>query len=606
MAAEDCIIGIDLGTTNSEVSAYFDGEVRTLAPGENTLLPSCVGLDPDGKLLVGEAARNQQLLYPERTIRSIKRRMGSGEKLRLGDQEFLPQEISALILRELVTWAEGCLGQQVTKAVITVPAYFSDAQRQATREAGQFAGLEVMRILNEPTAASLAYGCEPGTKATLLVYDLGGGTFDVSIVHLEDDVTEVLASHGNNQLGGDDFDQLLVDHFAKVFKEEHGIDPREHAQAHIRLQRAAEEAKHQLSSEPYATVREESLVTHKGTPYHLSLEISRDTYEDMIAPLIESTLESVSKALEDAGVATHQLDGILLVGGATRTPLVSQVLEGRTGLKPRKDVHPDLCVALGAGLMASRLAGHDVERVLVDVSPYSFGISYLGERNGQPYHNCYHPIISRNTPLPVTRTERYNTAYPYQDAVHIKVFQGDSPDALKNLPVGDFYVEGLTEMEEANIVLVRMSLDLDGILHVTAIEKCTGLSKHVRIENALTEKSHEEIEVARSRLRELYGDSGQEMDAALLETAVEDEAAEKATAADNIVELVPGWKQKREEAEALLQRSRGLFDKMHEEDKEEALGMHEALNDSIKAQDEKAYEENMASLKDLLFFVEGT
>ncbi|HJP35462.1 MAG TPA: Hsp70 family protein, partial [Gammaproteobacteria bacterium] len=463
-------------------------------------------------------------------------------------------------------------------------------------------GLEVVRILNEPTAASLAYGCEEGGESTLMVYDLGGGTFDVSIVQMEEDVTEVLASHGNNKLGGDDFDQLLVDRFAKSFEQEHGVDPREDAHASIRLDRAAEEAKRQLSAEPYVTVREEALATVNGLQCHLSLELGRDEYEAMIAPLIESTLESVSKALEDAGKTSQDLDGILLVGGSTRTPLVSRVLEERTGLKPRQDVHPDLCVALGAGVLASRLAGHDIDRVLVDVSPYSFGVSYLGERNGYSYPHCYRPIITRNTPLPVTRTESYWTASDYQSAVHVEVYQGDASDALKNLPVGDFLIEELTEMEEANEVLCRMALDLDGILHVTAIEKRTGLSKHVRIENALTAKSAAEIEEARARLRDLLG--APDGDYIPIDEGHPKENEEPPTH-ENIAEIGPGWTQKREEAEALLARSRALLDTMHDEDKEEAIELHEALNDSLEARDSGAFEDSTRALKDLLFFVEG-
>lgn len=602
MSSNECIIGIDLGTTNSEVAAFLDGEVRIIAPGADKLLPSCVGLTTNDQLLVGDPARNQQLLYPERTVRSVKRLMGSAEHLSLGDRKFTPQEISSLILRELASWAESALGQKVRKAVITVPAYFSDAQRQATREAGQLAGLEVVRILNEPTAASLAYGCEAGKQNTLMVYDLGGGTFDVSIVQMEEDVTEVLASHGNNRLGGDDFDQLLLDHFARRFQEEHGVDPREDAHASIRLQRAAEQAKCQLSAEPYATVREEALVTLEGVQRHLALEIGRDEYEGMIAPLVESTLDSVSKALEDAGKTSQDLDGILLIGGSTRTPMVSRVLEERTGVKPRQDVHPDLCVALGAGVLASRLAGHNIDRVLVDVSPYSFGVSYLGVRNGEPYPHCYHPIITRNTPLPVTRTERYYTAHPFQDTVHVYVYQGDSADALKNLPVGEFLIEGLTEMEEQNEVLCRMALDLDGILHVTAIEKCTGLSKHVRIEQALAQKSLVEIEEARARLRELFGEL--DGDAILIENEEFDEEEEE-TEPQGLMETDPVWKKNREEAEALLTRSRALLDTMHDQDKEEAIELHEALNDALYACDTAAFDNAMKSLKDLLFFIEG-
>src|SRR5713226_7294465 len=466
----ELVVGIDLGTTNSEIASLVDGKIRVLGPGETPILPSCVGLSSTGELLVGEAARNQHALYPERTVRSIKRKMGNEETVLLGDTRFTPPEISALILRELVEWADRSLGRRPQKAVITVPAYFSDAQRSATREAGALAGLEVVRILNEPTAASLAYGYGDGSRHTALIYDLGGGTLVVSVVVIEGDVTEVLSSHGNNHLGGDDFDDLLAGYLEKAFSDRHGVDLSGHRAAKARLWWAAEEAKKKLSFEPYVKIREEALVTEGGTPLHLDIEMSRDEYEALIRPLVESTLDSTSKALQDAGKMPDALDAILLVGGSTRTPLISALLTERTGLQARQEVHPDLCVALGAGVLASRLAGHAIERVLVDVSPYSFGVSYLGERGGVPYPHCYRPIIPRNTPLPLTRTERYATSYPFQTEVHLQVYQGDDEDALKNILVGDFRAQGLTPMEEPNEILCRMRLDLDGILEVTAVE----------------------------------------------------------------------------------------------------------------------------------------
>lgn len=513
MSNSDCVVGIDLGTTYSEIGAFVDDQVQVIGAGNTNMLASCVGLSPTGELLIGEPARNQELLYPERTVRSIKRKMGSDETVRLDGRMFTPQEISALILRELAEWAHKRLGHPVRKAVITVPAYFSDAQRNATREAGELAGLDVIRILNEPTAASLAYGYGSEERRTVMIYDLGGGTFDVSIVTIEKDVTEVLASHGNNQLGGDDFDQLLVDRLLGEFRDTHGIDLSDgHPAAYSRLWWAAEEAKKRLSFEPFVKIREETLTTVDGMPLHLETEISREEHEEMIRPLIESTLDSLSRAMDDAGKKPGDLDAILMVGGSTRIPLVSRVLEERAGITPHQDVHPDLCVALGAGVLASRLAGREVNRVLVDVSPFSFGPSYLGDRGGVPYPHCYHPIIRRNTSLPVTRTDRYYTSFPYQTAVELDIYQGDDPDALKNIPVGHFRIEGLKSTPELNTVLCRMSLDIDGILKVTTIEKDTGKSKHITIDNALQPKSEEEIAGARKRLQELYSSRAPELD----------------------------------------------------------------------------------------------
>jgi molecular chaperone DnaK len=607
----DMVVGIDLGTTNSEIAAFVNGKVEVLGPEADRMLPSCVGFSPTGALLVGREARHQQLLYPNLTIRSIKRKMGSTEAVKLGDKEFTPQEISSLILRQLVEWAQGDLNQPIAKAVITVPAYFSDAQRNATREAGELAGLEVVRILNEPTAASLAYGFGDAAHHTALVYDLGGGTFDVSIVSVEGDVTEVLASHGNNQLGGDDFDNLLLERLEREFQSRYGIDLQNgHAVARARLWWAAEEAKKRLSFEPYVRVREEALVTENGKPMHLDVELSRPEYEEMVRPLIESTLDSVSKALSDAQKSPSDIDAILLVGGSTRTPLIYRRLHELTGLEPRQDVHPDLCVALGAGVLASRLAGHGVERVLVDVSPFSFGPSYLGERGGFPYAHCYHPIIYRNTPLPVTRTESYSTAHPHQTSVQIEIYQGEDDDALKNLLVGDFCVEGLRPTREPNEVLCRMSLDVDGILHVTAIEKETGKSKHITIARALREKSPSEIAAARERMKALYSsraDEDLEIDESefSLEDAdgVNEEAASEPVDSDTAD--LPHALEVVKEAQDLIEQSQRLLGALHLEDREEAIELHEKIHAAIRSNNAAELKKASAELRELLFFVEG-
>ena len=607
----DVIVGIDLGTTNSEIAAFVDGQVRVLGPGETRMLPSSVGFSMSGELLVGEAARNQQALYPERTVRSIKRKMGSQETVALADKQFTPQEISALILRELAEWAGRSLGQRPRKAVITVPAYFSDAQRNATREAGALSGLDVVRILNEPTAASLAYGYGDGSRHTALIYDLGGGTFDVSVVVIEGEVTEVLSSHGNNHLGGDDFDDLLAGYLEKAFSDRHGVDLGGHRAAKARLWWAAEEAKKKLSFEPYVKIREEALVTEGGKPLHLDIEMSRDEYEALIRPLVESTLDSTSKALRDAGKTPNALDAILLVGGSTRTPLVTALLTERTGLHPRQEVHPDLCVALGAGVLASRLAGHAIERVLVDVSPYSFGVSYLGERGGVPYPHCYRPIIPRNTPLPLTRTERYATAYPYQTVVDVQVYQGDDEDALRNVLVGDFRIEGLTPVEDPNEILCRMHLDLDGILEVTALEKRTGASKHITIANALRAKSAEEIAAGQRRIRELYESRGEILDESWETPADVDEAVLDAAGAAiggrevAALETSPVPADNDLEARQLLERSRRLLEQMHAEDREAAIELHEKIETAIDAGGGSQLHAASQALEELLFFVEG-
>ncbi len=613
------VIGIDLGTTNSEVAAFAGDRVRVLGPAPGSILPSCVGLSPEGELLVGLAARNQQLLYPDRTISSVKRRMGTADVLELGDRSLSPADVSSLILRELVSWATDDLGGAPDAAVITVPAYFSEAQRQATREAGELAGLEVLRILNEPTAASLAFA-HKGQERTVLVYDLGGGTFDVSVVRIEGGVTEVLASHGDNQLGGDDLTELLAERLAEGFREQHGPQSLDGAAARSRLWWAAEQAKQALSEGPYAKVREEALSVIDGKPAHLDVEISREELDGLVRPLVEATMDSVTQAMEDAGVATRALDEILLVGGSTRMPLIRDLLQERSGLEPRADVHPDLCVALGAGVMGAKLAGRPGSPVLVDVTPHSFGISYLGERGGMPYVHCYRPIIRRNTSLPVTRTQRYFTASPYQTRVEINVFQGDDEDALRNVPVGDFSVEDLTEQEQEVEVLCRMTLDLDGLLRVSAIEKDTGKACHVTIERATAIRTAEEIAEARQRMERLWAERGESH---AFEVAPEGDGAASLAGHDDAVgagaESDPasddragddragdeGWAAAAIGADALLERARGALEGMHPDDREEAIEMNGRVRAALGDRDVGALRTSMEELSELLYFVTG-
>ncbi|MSQ47511.1 MAG: heat-shock protein Hsp70 [Deltaproteobacteria bacterium] len=615
----EVIVGIDLGTTNSEIAAFIDDNVQVLATAGEQIMPSVVGLAADGALLVGTSARNQYVLYPERTIKSIKREMGTDHQVTLGNRTYSPPEISAMILRTLKTRAEAVLGTEVHKAVITVPAYFSDAQRQATRDAGQIAGLEVVRILNEPTAAALAYGEDRQGARTILVYDLGGGTFDVSLVYVEGEITEVLASHGNNRLGGDDFDQLLLDFVHERFVRSGGVDVHTNPRAMSRLLRAVEEAKKRLSFEPYTRIREEHLTERDGLPVHLDLEVTRTEYEQLIRPLLEGTLDSVHRALTDAGKRPEEVDEILLVGGATRTPLVSMLLEEKTGLTPRQELHPDLCVAFGAGVLAARISGHDIERVLVDISPYSFGPSHFGILNGMPSEHCYRPIIVRNTPLPISRTETYLTMVDNQEGWQVSVYQGDDEYALNNILVGRFIVEGFSKVPAGNEILCRMDLDLDGILRVTATEKRTGLSKHITIEGATTAMSEAAVAAAQAQMRSLFGqdleagaeegewslDAEDELDE-LDELEGEEEATEalaessgeatKDDARDRRVQI--------SEARAVLERSRRLLDTMNNDDREEAISLHERIENALNTSDTKRLHTAMTELADLLFYVE--
>ena len=578
----ETIIGIDLGTTNSEVAVVREGRVEVLEIEEgNRLLPSFVGLGDDGALLVGTVARNQYALYPERTIKSIKRRMGSDKHETLGERAYSPQEISAMILKRLKGIAEMGLAQEVDTAVITVPAYFSDAQRQATREAGEIAGLKVARIINEPTAAALAYETSHTGRKRVLVYDLGGGTFDVSVVSIEENVVEVLASHGNNHLGGDDFDQKIVDHLRNHVREQHDVDLSTSRQAIARVTRAAEAAKIILSDEPFAMIEEEYLLEHKGAPVNLSLELARRDYEDMIEPYIEETLLAAHTALEGAGLTVSDLDEILLVGGATRTPLVSRRLEQELGMQPRGEVDPDLCVATGAAIQAAMIAGDSVSAILVDVTPYTFGTSAISDLNGEMYPFCFIPLIRKNSPIPVTKSEVFQTSYDGQQVVEFTVYQGEDPDALNNTEIGRFRVEGLRDVPEGNLVTATFSLDINGILNVTALEKETGLEKSITIDNAIAQFEAEELDAARERVSELFESERKAV-----------QGKEKA--------------QQREltQAQALLDKAEAHLDGASAEDREDLVDLIEAIKDAIKIGDTGALQRSTEELTDLIYYLE--
>jgi molecular chaperone DnaK len=576
----DEILGIDLGTTNSEIAIYRDGRPEVLRDDQGRIiLPSVVGLTETGELLVGEEARNQFLLYPERTVRSIKRRMGSDAKVQLGEREYKPQEISAIILSRLKEIAQARLGRPIRKAVITVPAYFSDTQRQATREAGEIAGLEVARIINEPTAAALVYEAAQHQGKRILVYDLGGGTFDVSVVRIEQGVVEVISSHGNNHLGGDDFDHKIVEHVLEHLKLKHGVDVADRPQAMARILRSAEDAKKQLSDHPYARIAEEYLAEHSGQPVNLDLELSREEYEDMIAPFIEETLGAIHIALESAGLTSSQVDEILLVGGATRTPLIRRRLVEAFGTQPRGEVDPDLCVAMGAAIQGAAMTGTEVSAVLVDVTPYTFGTSALGELNGELYPYHYVPIIPKNTPIPARMSEVFFTVLDEQTDVDVRIYQGEDNDALENIKIGEFRVSGLSREPAGNPVIVDLALDRNGILQVSAREKKTGLERRITIDNATSRYDREQLDEARQRIGALFGD--QEQAASVGSGAATDSAVD-----------------------ALLARASAKLDETGEEDRTEIIDLIEAIRDARSSGDSAALEDVRSQLQDLLFYLE--
>jgi len=475
----DRVVGIDLGTTYSLVAAVQNRQPKVLAYKGETLLPSVVGFGPADELLVGTPARNQLVVAPERTVRSIKRKMGTAERVRLGEREFTPQEISAFILRELKRRAEQVLGEPVQRAVITVPARFSDAQRQATRDAGEIAGLEVVRIINEPTAAALAYGIDRAGNRRALVYDLGGGTFDVSAIEISAGVVEVRASHGDPMLGGDDFDARLADRLAGLVEKRFHVRPQADRRAMARLNAAAERAKIALSDAPYTTVREEHLLRR----VHLEQEVSREEFERLIEDLLQRTLGAVDRALADAGWRAKDLDTVLLVGGSTRIPRVAELVRKHVGIEPRAEIHPDEAVALGAAVQGAIIAGEEIDAVLVDVCPYSLGIQTFAVVAEVEVPNRFSVLIPRNTAVPCSKTERFFTLTPWQDQARVSVYQGEGYTVDQNTFLGEFTFSGISPNPSGGLreVLVNFDYDVDGIVHVTARDRLSKRQAGIKV-----------------------------------------------------------------------------------------------------------------------------
>ena len=494
------IVGIDLGTTNSEIAVIRNKKPEIIAVEGEEVMPSCVGIDPNGNLLVGRTAKNQMAAAPEATILSIKRKMGENTKVTLSGHSFSPEEISAMILTKLKSVAEAQLKETITEAVITVPAYFDDAQRKATRNAGALAGLNVRRIINEPTAAALSYDHDLDTDQTVLVYDIGGGTFDASLVVVQNGVVEVKASHGDTHLGGDDFDRLLMEYADDHFFKQHGVHIKADPKAANRLWAAVEKAKRTLSDVPYAHIREEFILND----LHLDLEIARSDYEEMIRPLLDKTLDSVHRCFKDAQMLPGAVDKIILVGGTSRTPLVSELVGNAIGTEPCHEIDPDLIVAMGAAIEAGIINGQKTDSILVDITPYTFGTSAVGMLNGEISEDLFVPLIRRGTALPTKKGDVFATMIDGQKAVDVRIYQGEASQAEDNILIGNFLVENLSDRPAGNEIILTLNLDLNGLLEVTAVEKRTGLSKTVTME---TDHNNAplDLDTARKNLFAAYG-----------------------------------------------------------------------------------------------------
>ena len=565
-------IGIDLGTTNSCVAVIEGGEPVVITNAEGTrTTPSVVAFSKTGERMVGQVAKRQAITNPDRTISSIKREMGSNHKTKIDDKDYSPQEISAMILQKLKSDAEAYLGDKVTQAVITVPAYFTDAQRQATKDAGKIAGLEVKRIINEPTAAALSYGIDKENDQKIMVYDLGGGTFDVSIIEMGDGVQEVLATAGNNRLGGDDFDQRVIDWIASSFKAESGIDLKGDKMAMQRLKEAAEKAKIELSGVTSTAINLPFITANATGPKHLDLTLTRAKFNELTSDLVEKTMGPVRQALQDSGLSISQIDKVLMVGGSSRIPAVQEAVKGLTGKEPFKGINPDECVAIGAAIQAGVLGGEVEGLLLLDVTPLSLGVETMG--------GVMTKIIERNTTIPTKKSQIFSTAADGQTQVEVNVLQGEREFARDNKQLGLFKLDGIAPAPRG-IPQIEVTFDIDanGIVNVYAKDLGTGKEQNITITSS-TNMSKDDIDKAVKEAEQFAAEDKKRR-----------EEIDTKNEADNLCYSV----------EKLISDS---GDKIPEDDKQKLNEKVSSLKETIKSNDISAIKSGIEELQKLMYEV---
>ncbi|MBF0226085.1 MAG: Hsp70 family protein [Desulfobacterales bacterium] len=582
------IVGIDLGTTNSEIAFIINESAEVLKLNDDGIVPSCVGIDNNDQIIVGLEAKNQYAMAPDRTVISVKRLMGTDTKIKMKTSTFLPQEISAFILKSLKERAEKVIGTKVNKAVITVPAYFTDSQRQATREAGEIAGLEVVRIINEPTAAALAYESQSSGTQKILIYDLGGGTFDVSIVKIQEGVVEVLSSTGDNHLGGDDFDDKIIKSLVEHLKNTHKLNVEDNPLTMARLKRAAESAKIRLSYEPYTKIEEDHIGKKFFREIHLIYEMSRIQLEELIEHDLSRTMDSINKALSDANLLASDIDKIILVGGSTRIPKISHLLETKFGMLPHGEIDPDLCVALGAAIQAGREMGIDSTSILLDITPYTFGTSALGEINGVPSYSMFVPIIRRNTKLPTKKSDAFYTVVDNQEAVEVKIYQGEHPDANDNVLIGEYHFK-LTKAPAGSVIILDFELDINGILKIKATEKMSGRHINAVIENAVSRFTKTELAVTRKKIDNIW----------LQGKTSENEELNDSSDESEIIDLVDT-----SQFDEVIQKAESKLPNASTDDKDDIINLLEDIKDALADGRIQDAADLKKELEDILFYIE--